>query len=216
MRRLCTVGAKSLLWTFILIMSLGIGTAKAEWGYPEPELAEDSLASDFLTEDDLFDLERFDQAMDAWLASQSEPFEDLLIPVGNSTRLVIKVNRNPRVQKMDVILDGRKKYTWLVTTGRPGKETNSGTFGVHFTDARYLTKTRYNGRRVVLPYGIYFESTRGLLIHGTSGSVGPDKPIRSRSHGCVRLEMGNAKTLFDLVKRVGKRAVRIEISGPKT
>jgi hypothetical protein len=59
-----------------------------------------------------------------------------------------------------------------------------------------------------MPHSIFF-TERGHAIHGTSHtSIG-----RPASHGCVRLSLTNARTLFDLVKREGMSNTSVVLTG---
>jgi hypothetical protein len=59
-----------------------------------------------------------------------------------------------------------------------------------------------------MPYAIFF-SPRGLAIHGTF-ERGLGSP---RSHGCVRLAVGNARKLFEWVEQQGGASIDIVGSG---
>ena len=58
-----------------------------------------------------------------------------------------------------------------------------------------------------MPYAVFFRG--GYAIHGTYhvGNLG-----RPASHGCVRLNTGNAATLFSLVSQYGYGNTAIIIS----
>ncbi len=107
---------------------------------------------------------------------------DLLIEIDKST------------QRMTVTVDGEQRYKWPVSTGANGYDTPSGAFKPfrmeidHFSDEY---------EQAPMPYSIFFTMT-GNAVHGTEyeSSLG-----RAVSHGCVRLSVKNAATLWALVKR---------------
>ena len=60
-----------------------------------------------------------------------------------------------------------------------------------------------------MPHSIFF-SSRGHAIHG-SDHPGLGTPA---SHGCVRLSLGNAATLFALVSARGVSNTKVVVRGP--
>jgi lipoprotein-anchoring transpeptidase ErfK/SrfK len=94
-------------------------------------------------------------------------------------------------QRMYVYVNGKRAYTWKVSTGKPGYATPKGRFSpkrmkrVHYSD-------RYNN--AYMPHSIFFIG--GYAIHGTTATGKLGRPV---SHGCVRLSQGNAKRLYNLV-----------------
>jgi lipoprotein-anchoring transpeptidase ErfK/SrfK len=107
-------------------------------------------------------------------------------------------------QRMDVYVDGRPRYTWLVSTARPGYRTPTGTFRPTAV-VRYHASTIYSGSP--MPYSIFF--MRGYAIHGSYETRYLGRPA---SHGCVRLHPANAAVLYSLVKQYGAGNTLIEIS----
>jgi len=108
-------------------------------------------------------------------------------------------------QEMRVYLDGDQEYTWKVSTARAGYVTPNGTY-----KAQWLSRMHYSKKfdDAPMPYSVFFHD--GYAIHGTDSISRLGRPA---SHGCVRLHPDNAKTLFDLVKRVGKSNATIQIVG---
>lgn len=90
---------------------------------------------------------------------------------------------------------GEQTVSWKISSGRAGYETPTGHYSVMRMEADHLSD-EYD--QAPMPYAIFF-SPRGLAIHGTyEGGLG-----RARSHGCVRLAVGNARQLFDWVEQQG-------------
>lgn len=118
-----------------------------------------------------------------------------------AAKVVAKVDISS--QRMYVYVNGKKKYSWRVSTGKSGYRTPTGYFKptrMH----RYYTSKKYRSR---MDNAIFFYG--GYAIHQTyaTGRLG-----RPASHGCVRLAPGNARTLFNLVRRYGKRNTTIRIT----
>ena len=57
-----------------------------------------------------------------------------------------------------------------------------------------------------MPYSVFYHG--GYAIHGT-GAV--SRLGRPASHGCVRLHTANAKTFYNLVRRVGMGNTRVVV-----
>jgi len=107
--------------------------------------------------------------------------------------IVVHVDRSN--QRMEVIVDGAPRYNWRVSTARRGYITPPGTYhperlAVHWFSSKYDNSP--------MPHSIFFHG--GYAIHGTYEISALGRPV---SHGCVRLDPGNAAILFGLVEREG-------------
>lgn len=107
-------------------------------------------------------------------------------------------------QRMYIIVDGKTKYTWKVSTGRGRYRTPRGNFSPGRMHKRYFSK-KYRGSP--MPNSIFFY--KGYAIHGTNQVKRLGRPA---SHGCIRLHPSNARKLFSLVKSHGKKNTRIKIT----
>jgi lipoprotein-anchoring transpeptidase ErfK/SrfK len=107
-------------------------------------------------------------------------------------------------QRMIVYVDGRHAASWPVSTARRGYRTPTGTFRPGRMHRRYFSK-KYHGSP--MPYSVFFLG--GYAIHGTNAVRALGRPA---SHGCVRLHTENARRLFSLIERYGKRNARIVIT----
>ena len=118
----------------------------------------------------------------ALLAVSRAAYGELLIDIDKSA------------QRMTVTVDGKRLYDWPVATGGIDYDTPSGAFKPFRMDIDHHSEEWDNAP---MPYAIFFTQT-GNAIHGTyeRGSLG--HPV---SHGCVRLSVKNAATLWALVKR---------------
>jgi len=118
-----------------------------------------------------------------------------------SAGLLVHIDRSS--QRMDVVIDGVRRFRWPVSTGRRGLGTPGGVFRPQMLARTWYSRRYYNSP---MPYSIFFH--RGYAIHGTyelSRLGGP------ASHGCVRLHPQNAAILFSLVREEGPRNTRIVV-----
>src|SRR5580700_11153349 len=117
----------------------------------------------------------------------------------------VLINVDKSAQEMTVSVDGTPRYHFVVSTGRPGLGTPSGTFHPQRMERTWFSKEYYNSP---MPHSIFFHG--GFAIHGSyeiSQLGGP------ASHGCIRLHPDNAATLYSLVQQQGMAATTIVVSG---
>ena len=126
------------------------------------------------------------------------------VPVGMGSRSGSVVARvSLASQTMTVSINGSKRYTWKISSGRAGYSTPRGSYRPQRLYSSYYSK-KYD--LAAMPYSVFFNG--GYAVHGT-WAVGR---LGSRaSHGCIRLSNGNARTFFDLARTYG-RNVKIIIS----
>jgi lipoprotein-anchoring transpeptidase ErfK/SrfK len=98
-------------------------------------------------------------------------------------------------QRMTVIVDGKPRYSWPVSTAKPGYRTPTGTFKPQSL-AVWHRSTIYSGSP--MPHSIFFK--RGYAIHGSYETKHLGRPA---SHGCIRLHPSAAAQLFSLVRKHG-------------
>ena len=115
--------------------------------------------------------------------------------------VVVDISRGS--QTMSVIVDGAPRYHWRVSTGRRGYGTPSGTYRPQSMARSWFSKEYYNSP---MPHSIFFH--RGYAIHGTYEIRRLGGPA---SHGCIRLDPGNAATLFSIVQHQGMGATTIKV-----
>jgi lipoprotein-anchoring transpeptidase ErfK/SrfK len=125
----------------------------------------------------------------------------LAVPTIAQAQIVAKINLSS--QRMQVYVDGAARYTWPVSTARPGYRTPTGTFKPTAL-MRYHRSTIYSGSP--MPYSIFF--LRGYAIHGSYEIKHLGRPA---SHGCIRLHPANAAALYSLVKQHGAGNTVIQI-----
>ena len=109
-------------------------------------------------------------------------------------------------QKMTVTVDGEDRYTWPVSTGRPGYDTPSGDFQPFRMERDHFSREWDDAP---MPNSVFFTKI-GHAIHGTLEAKNLGRPA---SHGCVRLSTQNAATLFALVKEEGVFNTRVRLIG---
>jgi hypothetical protein len=117
----------------------------------------------------------------------------------------IMISVDKSTQHMQVSVDGEALYDWPVSTGRPGYDTPSGTYRPQWMARMHYSKKYENAP---MPHSIFF--VHGDAIHGFT-----DTPfgVAAVSHGCVRLPLADAATLFNLVKQQGMASTTIHVYG---
>jgi L,D-transpeptidase catalytic domain len=129
----------------------------------------------------------------------------LAVPsAGLAAEIFVSVNKS--TQRMTVSVDGQERYSWPVSTGMAGYATPNGSFA-----ASRLVKEHYSREwdNAPMPHSIFFTEA-GHAIHGSHATGHLGSPA---SHGCVRLSLGNAATLFRLVQTEGVGNTRVEVTG---
>lgn len=133
----------------------------------------------------------------------------LLALTATAARADVVITVDKDTQRMGVVVDGVPRYSWPVSTGAGGYDTPSGSFRPFRMERTHFSKEWDDAP---MPYAMFF-TNQGHAIHGTNHvrNLG-----RAASHGCVRLSVRNAATLFGLVKAqgMGHTQVRIEGSEP--
>jgi lipoprotein-anchoring transpeptidase ErfK/SrfK len=126
----------------------------------------------------------------------------LSVPSIAQADIVARINLSN--QRMAVFVDGAPRYSWPISTARPGYRTPTGTFKPTAL-VRYHRSSIYDGSP--MPYSIFF--LRGYAIHGSYEIKHLGRPA---SHGCIRLHPKNAAALYSLVQRYGSGNTVIKIS----
>jgi lipoprotein-anchoring transpeptidase ErfK/SrfK len=107
-----------------------------------------------------------------------------------TAEVLITVDKS--TQQLTVMVDGSERYTWPVSTGLHGGPP-SGTFRPERLERSWFS---HAFGMAPMPHSIFFRGP--FAIHGTTAVARLGHPA---SHGCVRLDPGNAATLFDLVQQ---------------
>jgi len=119
-------------------------------------------------------------------------------------KIAITVDKN--AQLMTVAVDGVDRYQWPVSSGLPAYETPNGSFRTFRMEEDHFSKEFDDAP---MPHSIFF-TKRGHAIHGTTHQKAIGRPA---SHGCVRLELANARTLFGLVRQAGMANTEVVLFG---
>ncbi len=125
------------------------------------------------------------------------------LPAASCAEAGVRVEVDRASQTMDVIVDGVHRYTWRVSTGRPGYGTPAGVFHPRMMAARWFSRIYYNSP---MPHAIFIYG--GIAIHGSYEIARLGGPA---SHGCIRLHPTDAAILFDLVQREGMRNTTVVV-----
>ncbi|SDN46910.1 L,D-transpeptidase catalytic domain [Methylobacterium phyllostachyos] len=126
------------------------------------------------------------------------------VPASASADVLINVDKS--AQRMEVTVDGQPRYSWPVSTGVESHDTPSGSYRPFRMERTHFSKEWDDAP---MPFAMFF-TNQGHAIHGTNHvrNLG-----RAASHGCVRLSVRNAATLFNLVKAEGMGRTRVVIEG---
>ncbi len=118
-------------------------------------------------------------------------------------RLVAKINLSS--QTMNVMVDGKLKHSWKISSGAKGFHTPTGSYKPYYMTSMHYSKKYDNAP---MPHSVFYSG--GFAVHATNSVRRLGMPA---SHGCTRLSPGNAKKFFNLVKKYKKAGTRIKISG---
>jgi hypothetical protein len=128
----------------------------------------------------------------------------VLVSPAASAGVVVSIDKS--IQQMSVSVDGVKRYTWPVSTGRAGYATPSGAYTPFRLEEDHYSKEWDDAP---MPHSIFF-TPKGHAIHG---SFETKRLGTAASHGCVRLAPKNAATLFALVKQEGLGNTKVVLTG---
>jgi hypothetical protein len=129
----------------------------------------------------------------AWLAASAPARAHILVTI------------DKYAQRMTVTVDGDPRYVWPVATGIARYDTPNGRYRPFRMERKHFSR---QWDWAPMPYSIFF-TKQGHAIHGTSHTISG----APASHGCVRLSVEHAATLWRLVKAQGMKNVRVELDG---
>ncbi len=107
-------------------------------------------------------------------------------------------------QRMELIVDGATRGDYVVSTGKRGYRTPTGTFQPQRMHKTYHSRKYHNAP---MPNSIFFVG--GVAMHGTTDIRNLGRPA---SHGCVRLHPAVAAAVFDLVRQHGMENAKIVVT----
>ena len=122
---------------------------------------------------------------------------------GTPAQAEVFIAVNKSTQSMSVMVDGRERYRWPVSTGLDGGPP-SGAYQPERMERMWHSR-KYDWSP--MPHAIFFH--HGYAIHGT-GYV--SRLGRPASHGCVRLHPSHAAQLFALVRSEGRTRIVVSNS----
>jgi hypothetical protein len=129
-----------------------------------------------------------------------------VLMLGQAAHANLLIEIDKAAQRMTVTLNGAQLYKWPVSTGANGFDTPSGAFKPFRMEIDHTSDEYENAP---MPYSIFFTMT-GNAVHGTEyeSSLG-----HAVSHGCVRLSVKNAATLWSLVKQEKMANTAVVVTG---
>jgi hypothetical protein len=128
------------------------------------------------------------------LATLAQPAgADVLVVIDKST------------QQVRVLADGDLAHVFKTSTGKYGRGTPVGSYGVERLHRHWYSRKYDNAP---MPHSIFFY--KGYAIHGTTWISRLGRPA---SHGCVRLHPEDAETLYKLVRAQGKANTVVIVTG---
>lgn len=130
----------------------------------------------------------------------------LVCVTSNAALANILIQIDKPTQTMTVSVDGQVRYRWRVSTGATDYSTPIGSYTAFRMEVMHYSKEWDNAG---MPHSIFF-TKRGHAIHG-SNHPGLGTTV---SHGCVRLSLPNAVTLYDLVHANGMMTTKVVVRGP--
>ena len=128
------------------------------------------------------------------------------LTLGQAANADLLINVDKSTQRMTVTVNGNQLYDWPVSTGGGRYDTPSGTFKPFRMDIDHTSDEWDNAP---MPYSIFFTKT-GDAVHGTYEKRHLGRAV---SHGCVRLSVSNAATLWKLVKREKMANTKVVLRG---
>ena len=129
-----------------------------------------------------------------------------LLTLGQTAHADLLIEIDKSAQRMIVTVNGEQFYDWSVSTGGRGYDTPSGTFKPFRMEIDHYSEEWDNAP---MPYSIFFTKT-GIAVHGTYEQRNLGHAV---SHGCVRLSVKNAATLWKLVQREKMANTTVVLNG---
>jgi hypothetical protein len=129
-----------------------------------------------------------------------------VLALGEAARADLLIQIDKSIQRMTVTVDGKQLYDWPVSSGGRGYDTPSGSFKPFRMDIDHRSDEWDDAP---MPYSIFFTKI-GHAIHGTYEQRNLGRAV---SHGCVRLSVKNAATLWALVKQEKMATTKVVLNG---
>ena len=140
-----------------------------------------------------------------FLAACCSPSACLQRKHGASASILIQIDK--RAQTMTVAVDEQLRYRWPVSTGATGFSTPVGSYTPFRMEVMHsfpgMGQRRHAARDLSSPREGTASMARTIPCPGT--------PV---SHGCVRLTLSNATTLYQFVQANGMSQTKVVVRGP--
>lgn len=127
-------------------------------------------------------------------------FAIFMLVVGAKAEVFITIDKSDQTMYVETLTD---TYEWPISTGRKGFNTPSGQYKPYLLKRLHYSKKYDNAP---MPWSIFFHE--GYAIHATGEVERLGSPA---SHGCVRLELKNARWLYRLIDENGKENTYIRV-----
>ena len=127
-------------------------------------------------------------------------FAIFMLVVGAKAEVFITIDKSDQTMYVETLTD---TYEWPISTGRKGFNTPSGQYKPYLLKRLHYSKKYDNAP---MPWSIFFHE--GYAIHATGEVERLGSPA---SHGCVRLELRNARWLYRLIDENGKENTYIRV-----
>jgi|LauGreDrversion4_2_1035121.scaffolds.fasta_scaffold1850540_1 lipoprotein-anchoring transpeptidase ErfK/SrfK len=127
-------------------------------------------------------------------------FAIFMLVVGAKAEVFITIDKSDQTMYVETLTD---TYEWPISTGRKGYNTPSGEYRPYLLKRLHYSKKYDNAP---MPWSIFFHE--GYAIHATGEVERLGSPA---SHGCVRLELKNARWLYRLIDESGKENTYIRV-----
>jgi hypothetical protein len=129
-----------------------------------------------------------------------------VLACGQPARADLLIEIDKAAQRMTITVDGQQRYKWPVSTGANGYDTPSGAFKPFRMEIDHHSDEWDNAP---MPHSIFFTQT-GNAVHGTTEQRNLGRAV---SHGCVRLSLKNAATLWALVTQEKMAHTSVVVTG---
>lgn len=126
------------------------------------------------------------------------------LPVVGAQAATLMATVDLSKQQMNVFVNGKKRYTWVVSTGKDGWRTKPGSY-TPFAQRKDFYSKKW---KMSLPY-LTFIGRDGTAIHGTYLTKKLGRPA---SHGCIRLSVANAARFYRLVEEHGFWSTEVRVT----
>ena len=116
----------------------------------------------------------------------------LLAAIPGTANADVLVAVDKTTQRMEVMVDGQRRYSWPVSTGVASYDTPSGSYRPFRMERTHFSKEWDDAP---MPFAMFF-TTQGHAIHGTNR---PSSVGTYASYGCIRMYNQDVVDLYGRV-----------------